>query len=320
MISGSSQRSKILLLLLLATAGAAYRQPQQPRRLKKQTSGGVRLPPTPGQQYQKQQKQHKEQLVGGSDKKKAAAWKTVAELAAVGTVVQCKVISVNRGGAICIVQGLKAFLPNSHLMVQPVADHNLRGQTLSVKIIEANAAAKQLVVSNREAIRENLTRGDVVHGLVTSLRSYGVIVTFGGVRGLLHKSNISTNDWKLIRNKKNNGYIVDEIFRDDSETKDVLLQLGSTVKCMVLDHNHYSQKISLSTETLEPNPGDMLRNPLRVFAQAERTAAAAAYDDEMLDQHLECILEEQSQSQKGSYKSLSCSLQEALHSVEEALR
>jgi ribosomal protein S1 len=45
------------------------------------------------------------------------------------------------------------------------------------------------------------------------------------------------------------------------------------VKCMVIDHDKAAGRIALSTKTLEPEPGDMLRDPERVFALAEETAA-----------------------------------------------
>merc|ERR1719413_318225 len=41
---------------------------------------------------------------------------------------------------------------------------------------------------------------------------------------------------------------------------------------MIIDHDKVNGRIALSTKTLEPNPGDMLRNPQIVFDLAEESA------------------------------------------------
>ena len=46
------------------------------------------------------------------------------------------------------------------------------------------------------------------------------------------------------------------------------------VKCMIIDHDKVNGRIALSTKTLEPEPGDMLRDPTMVFEKADETAAA----------------------------------------------
>merc|ERR1711976_99792 len=42
---------------------------------------------------------------------------------------------------------------------------------------------------------------------------------------------------------------------------------------MIIDHDKVNGRIALSTKTLEPEPGDMLRDPARVYEMAEETAA-----------------------------------------------
>jgi ribosomal protein S1 len=41
---------------------------------------------------------------------------------------------------------------------------------------------------------------------------------------------------------------------------------------MIIDHDKINGRIALSTKTLEPNPGDMLKNPTLVFDMAEESA------------------------------------------------
>jgi len=41
---------------------------------------------------------------------------------------------------------------------------------------------------------------------------------------------------------------------------------------MIIDHDKVNGRIALSTKTLEPEPGDMLRDSAKVFEMAEQTA------------------------------------------------
>ena len=184
------------------------------------------------------------------------AWDAVEALAEQDGVMEAKVVAVNRGGAICLVEGLRAFLPGSHLAGR-LPDEDLVGQTLELKFLEVNRENNKLVVSNRKAVVEqqmsDLSRGDVVSGMVKALKPYGAFVEVGGMSGLLHISQIS----------------YDRI--DDLEK---VLQPGMQVKCMIIDHDKVNGRIALSTKTLEPEAGAMLKDPEMVFEKAQETADA----------------------------------------------
>ena len=182
------------------------------------------------------------------------AWDKILELQEQDAVMEAEVIAVNRGGAICLVEGLRAFLPGSHLAGQ-LPNEDLVGQKLKLKFLEVNQENNKLVVSNRKAVVEqqmaDLSRGDLVTGLVKALKPYGAFIEVGGMSGLLHISQIS----------------YDRI--DDLEK---VLQPGMQLKCMIIDHDKVNGRIALSTKTLEPEPGDMIKNPQMVFEKAEETA------------------------------------------------
>lgn len=182
------------------------------------------------------------------------AWKKVEANKDADEVFEAECIGVNRGGAICLVEGLRAFLPGSHLAGQLPTD-DLIGQTLPLKFLEVNQEDNKLVVSNRKAVvetqMENLSRGDIVTGMVKALKPYGAFVEIGGMSGLLHISQIS----------------YDRI--DDLEK---VLTPGQQLKCMIIDHDKMNGRIALSTKTLEPEPGDMLRDANKVFEMAEESA------------------------------------------------
>jgi len=182
------------------------------------------------------------------------AWEKVIEKQATDEPFDAECVSVNRGGAIFLVEGLRAFLPGSHLTGR-LPDEDLIGQKLPLKFLEVNQGDNKLVVSNRRAVVEaqmaELSRGDVIDGVVKALKPYGAFVEVGGMSGLLHISQIS----------------YDRI--DDLEK---VLQPGQKVKCMIIDHDKVNGRIALSTKSLEPEPGMMLKNPEMVYEMAEQTA------------------------------------------------
>merc|ERR1711981_457525 len=97
-------------------------------------------------------------------------------------------------------------------------DENLIGTVLPFKFLEVNQEANKLVVSNRRAVVEkqmkDLSRGDLVQGVVQALKPYGAFVEVGGMSGLLHISQISY---------------------DRIEDLEQVLQPRMNVKCMMID-------------------------------------------------------------------------------------
>merc|ERR1712134_22934 len=96
-------------------------------------------------------------------------WEKIVAKQETDEAFEAECISVNRGGAIFLVEGLRAFLPGSHLTGR-LPDEDLIGQTLPLKFLEVNQEDNKLVVSNRRAVVEaqmaNLSRGDLVDGTV----------------------------------------------------------------------------------------------------------------------------------------------------------
>jgi len=186
----------------------------------------------------------------------AQAWDKLTKWYAEDPVFEAAIVQVNRGGAIVLVEGLRAFLPGSHIMGSGGASEAMIGKQISLKFLEVNQEANKLVVSNRRAVIEHsmssIKRGDVYDGTVTAVKPYGAFVEIKGMSGLLHISQISY---------------------DRVENLEATLTSGMTIKCMVIDHDKAAGRIALSTKTLEPEPGDMLRDPERVFVLAEETAA-----------------------------------------------
>ena len=180
------------------------------------------------------------------------AWEKVLAKQESDEPFEAECVSVNRGGAIFLVEGLRAFLPGSHLTGR-LPDDDLVGQKLPLKFLEVNQDENKLVVSNRRAVVQmtDLSRGDVIEGVVKALKPYGAFVEVGGMSGLLHISQISMD--RIVDLEK-------------------VLQPGQKIKCMIIDHDKVNGRIALSTKTLEPEPGDMIKDPERVYAMAEESA------------------------------------------------
>lgn len=85
-----------------------------------------------------------------------------------------------------------------------------------------------------------------------AIKPYGAFVEINGISGLLHISQISY---------------------DRIDNLESVLSLNTEVKCMIIDHDKVNGRIALSTKTLEPEPGDMIKDPKKVFDMAEETAA-----------------------------------------------
>lgn len=182
------------------------------------------------------------------------AWERVAQLQAEDVTINAEVTAVNRGGCMVMVEGLRAFLPGSHMALRTPRE-DMIGVELPLKFLEVDSEKSRLVVSHRRALVQkqmsDLQAGEIVQGFVRGIKPYGAFVDIGGISGLLHVSQISH----------------DHVADIGAVVKD-----GSEIKCMIINQDKEKGRISLSTKTLEPEPGDMIRNPQLVFDKAEEMA------------------------------------------------
>ena len=178
---------------------------------------------------------------------KALAWETVKKYAEEGTVLTLKIGGIVNKGVIVYVEGLRGFIPASHLDIGYVEDTNVYlNKTVEAKVITADGEKNRLVLSVKEVLfekrREEKERkinaiipGSVVEGKVESLMPYGAFIDLGdGISGLVHISQIAQ---KRI------------------ESPGEVLKVGQEVKAKVL--KVADGKISLSikaAEDQEPAP------------------------------------------------------------------
>lgn len=123
----------------------------------------------------------------------------------------------NKGGLITNIDGIRAFLPVSQLAPANYPRVNnadsseiigrlqkFIGHTFTVKIVTMDEEAGKIVVSERDAMAEERAKslemlkiGDAKDGVVSGIVKFGLFVTFDGLEGLVHISEIA---WGHVKN------------------------------------------------------------------------------------------------------------------------
>ncbi len=152
-----------------------------------------------------------------------------------------------KGGLICDVEGVRAFVPASQLAqhyVEKIAD--FVGKEMKLKIIEVDKQKKRIVASRKQVIAEEtaareaeawarLEEGMIIHGIVRRLSAFGAFVDVGGVDGLIHITDLS---WGRISHPN-------EVVKPNQEVD---------VKILSLDRER--KRIQLGYKQLMPRPWD----------------------------------------------------------------
>jgi small subunit ribosomal protein S1 len=172
-----------------------------------------------------------------------------------GDIISVRPTEANKWGLLVDIDGLKGFIPVSQLTplhyprvewanADKILEHlnGLIWEDFKVKVINVDEAWKKIIFSEKAAIEwdrskalEKLKEGDIVEWTISGILSYGLFVTFDGLEGLVHVSEI---DW---------GHVTDP-------SKFAKVWMKVKVKVIGLE----SEKISLSIKRLKENPWDVL--------------------------------------------------------------
>ncbi|MFB8798682.1 MAG: S1 RNA-binding domain-containing protein [Microcoleus sp.] len=185
------------------------------------------------------------------------AWEQLIELQESGKVLQVRVSGANKGGVTVDVQGMRGFIPRSHLIDRDNIE-GLIGQALTVSFLEVDRERQKLVLSQRLATQSSafsqLQIGQLVEGKVSSIKPFGVFIDMEGISGLLHIKQVSQR------------YI---------ENLSQLFSPGQILKALVIDLDESRGRISLSTRILENYPGEMVEKMAEVMDTAEERSERA---------------------------------------------
>jgi small subunit ribosomal protein S1 len=181
----------------------------------------------------------------------ADQWEVARHAMEQGKLVELPVVGYNRGGVLVGWDGLRGFVPASHLSdLPPLADEEGRqdelrrlvGSQLCLKIIELDAERGRFVLSERASrveeshrreLLDTLCPGDVCEGCVTNLCSFGAFVDLGGLEGLVHVSELS---WGRVKHPSD------------------VLEENQSVEVYVLNIDRGRGRVGLSIKRLQPDP------------------------------------------------------------------
>ncbi len=165
-----------------------------------------------------------------------------------GSIVEATVTGSNSGGLDCTVAGIAGFIPISQISEHRVEDTSeFVGQKFLCVVTEANPRRGNLVVSRRGVLeRERETKrqeqldkieeGDLLEGIVRTVKDFGAFVDLGGLEGLIHISKLS---WERIKHPSE------------------VIEVGQKVKVKVDKIDKQTGKMSLSYRDLLENPWDL---------------------------------------------------------------
>ena len=175
------------------------------------------------------------------------AWGDVEKIKENDGVVTGSVIEVVKGGLIVDI-GLRGFLPASLIELRRVRDLTpYLGQEIEAKILELDKNRNNVVLSRRALLEQtqsesrttflnNLHKGQVRKGTVSSIVNFGAFVDLGGVDGLVHVSELSGKHVELAEQ---------------------VVSVGEEVFVKIIDIDLERRRISLSlkqaNESVDPN-------------------------------------------------------------------
>ena len=172
------------------------------------------------------------------------AWGDIEAKKEADAVVSGPVIEVVKGGLIVDI-GLRGFLPASLVEMRRVRDlQPYVGKEIEAKIIELDKNRNNVVLSRRawleqtqSEVRSNflnqLQKGQIRNGVVSSIVNFGAFVDLGGVDGLVHVSELS---WKHIDHPSE------------------VVAVGDEVTVEVLDVDMERERVSLSLKATQEDP------------------------------------------------------------------
>ncbi|MCC6414964.1 MAG: 30S ribosomal protein S1, partial [Opitutaceae bacterium] len=174
-----------------------------------------------------------------------------------GSVATGRVKAKVKGGLIISI-GVDAFMPASHIDVQPPKNlDQYVGQTYDFKVLKINLERKNIVLSRRELIEEQRTEkrralldsiepGQIRKGIVKNITDFGAFIDLDGMDGLLHITDMS---WGRISHPSE------------------LLKQGEEIQVQIIEINREKERVSLGLKQTTKNPWDEIDRKFPVGAK-----------------------------------------------------
>jgi len=184
-------------------------------------------------------------------------WENILTTFPEGSVATGRVKAKVKGGLIISV-GVDAFMPASHIDVQPPKNlDQYVGQTYDFKVLKINPERKNIVLSRRELIEEqraekrrtlldSIEPGQVRKGIVKNITDFGAFIDLDGMDGLLHITDMS---WGRISHPSE------------------MLKQGEEIEVMIIEVNREKERVSLGLKQTTKNPWDEIDRKYPVGAK-----------------------------------------------------
>jgi len=155
-----------------------------------------------------------------------------------------------KGGLIANINGIRAFIPASHLDTKYVDDiDEYIGMEMKLKIVEVErhrrrcVASRKAVLIEEEAARkrekwEALQEGAVVNGVVRRLTDFGAFVDIGGIDGLVHVTDLA---WGRVKHPRD------------------VVSIGQEIEVVILKVDQERDRVSLGYKQLHEKPWDIAK-------------------------------------------------------------
>lgn len=202
------------------------------------------------------------------------AWAELNMISEDERIIKVKIDEANKGGLMAKYKGLRAFLPVSQLMpmnyprvegaesgaiLKKLQAHI--GKEFAVRVLNVNREEGKIIISEKLAHQsqmgetlKKINSGDIVEGVISGIVKFGLFVTFGGVEGLVHVSEI---EWGHVSDPGRN------------------YSVGDKVQVMIIGKE--GDKLSFSIKQLSEDP--WLKNVDKYTLSQEVTGKVTRWND-----------------------------------------
>ncbi len=172
-------------------------------------------------------------------------WEALLQKYTEGCTLTGKITGRVRGGFTIVVDGIDAFLPGSHLDIDPVHDpDSYIGQELEFKLMKISHERRNLILSRRELLEERqadqkrellstIEKGQRRVGHVKNITDFGAFIDLNGLDGLLHITDMS---WGRVKHPSE------------------VVKVGQELEVVILDVDLNRERVSLGLKQIQPNP------------------------------------------------------------------
>ncbi len=155
---------------------------------------------------------------------------------------------VVKGGLIASINGVRAFVPASHVSTKYVENlSDFVGKPMKLSVIEVDKSRKRIVASQKNVLLAEMETekkqkwaalqvGSKLSGVVRRLTDFGAFVDIGGIDGLIHVTDVA---WGRVKHPSD------------------VLKIGQQVEVVVLNVDVEKERVSLGYKQLQPKPWTM---------------------------------------------------------------